>query len=673
MGRCFRLRECTSSDSGSIAVVLSFGLYDFMLQSIVWKSALMVCMLFGLAVDSAANAQQAGKVATRTSDDRLSELTDSLNRQLDSIEQSSESSGKPSTNGIAAIRLAIGAVPAGRHRYVMPTTNAKAKGAAEALWKEIGSTPEGEGLRSDLLKYAERLEEMADATGAASSTSIGMTSSGPALTYVSRWRAAGIRTMLPLPAEMRKKDVSGWEEARSIGAMKTAPRAAHNLAGVGWAAGSYALISTPHFEIASQAGDKTAAELAELCELAYAVWRCEFYSYWAGSNGRAVPESDRKFTVVLFRDRDAYIKALKTIEPNIGISTGYYSPGQRKAFFYWDRQKTASTVVHELTHQFFSEAGRDEVSIDPDDGEDFWVIEGIALYMESLSTRTCGGAWVVEVGGWDASRLQAGRYRLLHDQQWIPWDRFRSATGKQFRQNKEAPEWYSQACGLTHWFMDSSDQERSKFEAYLDAIYHGGQGATEFAAGIENKKLLEDYFAFLVQSPTEKADGKWLPRPFYSNRRDAVLSRCAVTSDQVLSWPVEYRAAGWLDLSFTEIDDRMFGEAGDAVWNVQRLNLESTKITDASMPAIAAMKGLEDLDLSKCDVTDEGLLALRDHKTLRILWLAETKLTDKAIEVLSSLPALESLQVPGTEITKAGWTRLMQAKPRLKSKSNGPS
>lgn len=635
-----------------------------MLRANILKNRLAGCVWLLVIAVAWSFSSVACLVAAGAQETQIDTLSESLMRRLDTMEAALGKSA-----ALDGIRLAIESVPRGRHRYVMPTVNVKARAAADTLWKELSKVPDAEDLRSELMRYVEELERMSAGTGG---NSTGVSSSDAAARYAATWRAAGLRSVLPAPAESRKRDNRGSTDLLTIGSMKIAPRAAHNLAGVGWAAGSYALISTPHFEIASQAGDKPAAELAELCELAYAVWRCEFYSYWTAGGQQIANDSDHKFSVVLFRDREAYIKALKTIEPNIGISTGYYSPGQRKAFFYWDRQKTASTVVHELTHQFFSEAGRDQVAIDPDDGEDFWVIEGIALYMESLSTRTCGGAWIVEVGGWDASRLQAGRYRLLHDQQWYPWDRFRSATGKQFRQNKEAPEWYSQACGLTHWFMDTSDEERQRFQEYIHAIYHGGQGATEFASAIENKKLLEGYFAFLVQSPTLKVGERWVNRPYYSNRRDAVLSRCAVTSEQVLSWPNEYRASSWLDLSFTEIDDQMFLGAGDDAWNVQRLNLESTKVTDSSMKAIGAMKGLEELDLSKCNVTDDGIAELRDHKSLRILWLTETKVTDETLNVLRTLPLLESLQVNGTSITKAGWNGLLQAKPRLKSKSTGP-
>jgi len=84
------------------------------------------------------------------------------------------------------------------------------------------------------------------------------------------------------------------------------------------------------------------------------------------------------------------------------------------------------------------------------------------------------------------------------------------------------------------------------------------------------------------------------------------------------------------------------------------------------------MPRLQELDLSNCKVTDLGIAALQNQKTLRTLWLAGTSITDQSIDVFVTLPKLEALHVEGSMITSDGWQRLLKAMPRLRSKSTGP-
>ncbi len=71
--------------------------------------------------------------------------------------------------------------------------------------------------------------------------------------------------------------------------------------------------------------------------------------------------------------------------------------------------------------------------LDSDKQAGIWVVEGIALYFESLSLLSNGFMDAVEIGGWDAPRLQAARFRRLHDETWIPWNEFHAETGEKLR------------------------------------------------------------------------------------------------------------------------------------------------------------------------------------------------------------------------------------------------
>jgi hypothetical protein len=133
-----------------------------------------------------------------------------------------------------------------------------------------------------------------------------------------------------------------------------------------------------------------------------------------------------------------------------------------------------------------------------------------------------------------------------------------------------------------------------------------------------------------------------------------------------LAWDLGFRKSSWLDLSHTQVDDALFAPEVQPAWEINRLNLESTRVTDASMTVIASMKTLEELDLSQCAVSDDGIQALANHPALRQLWLSNTQITDASLKTLATIPKLERVAIDGTAITDQGWQALKKRKPNLK-------
>lgn len=428
-------------------------------------------------------------------------------------------------------------------------------------------------------------------------------------------------------------------------------RSSANFELLGWGPGTYQSARSEHFAILSQAGEKPTAEVTLVCEAIYSVWQELFAEKFPFPNTQTPA-----FRVVLLRNREAYIRALKTIEPRISISTGYYSPKHRIAFFYWESNKSFPTLVHELTHQFFDATCSDQSRFDADQDPGAWALEAVALYMESWSEESIGGIRVVDIGGWDAPRFQAGRYRRLRDQYWIPWEEFSMADGKRLRADPDVAAWYSQACGLAHFWLDRDEASRDTFLDYLAEVYKQKGHAASSRLTIDDP-LRTAYDQFLLNSATD--------RPAMLRRNEIVLTRCPVDSQSLLNWPLSLRKTSWLDLGFTQIDDRVFTQSGSVPWDVVRLNLESTQITDASMAAIASMKNLTELDLSGCKVTDTGLEALANHPSLKQLWLTNSAVTDRSIEVLASIPRLERLEASGS-LSAEGYQQLLKKKPRMK-------
>ena len=588
----------------------------------------------------------------------------SFENYLDKVsEQKSKNSDTAFADAISAFRMLLDFSPKDRHRFVLPRQIDTAKANSERVKKLFDPKDDWTEFQKSFDSLVDAVDQAADSAESKREWEAG---------FRLRWQLAGLTSLLPASANARQPRKPAWTHSEALESNPVPRRAFANHPRTLWPASSYSAVNTPHFEIASQSDPKSTLEVAVLCEQSFAVWKQLFFKVW--SNDQAIAPKyaealDHKFSVVLFRNREAYGKALRSV-PGIGISTGYYDPNQKTAFFYWEGTKTPSTVVHELTHQFFYEASAKPIALDTDRGLGFWVIEGVALYMESMSTRTCGGGLIADVGGWDSPRLQAGRYRRLHDKYWVPWDEFHSADGQRMRSDPDIRAWYSQATGLAHLFLDGTNEQRQSFAQYIDSVYANNESTAVLGELNDDGKLKEAYDRFLISGPSMQ-----LSRPFFNNRREAVLSRSRLTSQQIMDWPIEFRTTPWLDLSFSQIDDELFVVEGKSVtpsWNVQRLNLESTKVTDISMPSIAESRNLSELDLSNCAITDAGLVALKDHKSLRALWLNQCDVSDNSIAILLSIPQLEAVHLMKTKVSPIGWGRLMTVKPRLKGKSTGP-
>ncbi|MCX5654711.1 MAG: hypothetical protein NTY65_08710 [Planctomycetota bacterium] len=112
--------------------------------------------------------------------------------------------------------------------------------------------------------------------------------------------------------------------------------------------------------------------------------------------------------------------------------------------------------------------------------------------------------------------------------------------------------------------------------------------------------------------------------------------------------------------------------------------LSGTKITDAGLKDLKALKGIQELvlndtcitnaglkefrslqylDLSGTKITDAGLKDLKELKGLRGLDLTNTRITDAGLKDLKELAGLQWLNLGATQITDAGMKDLKQALP----------
>ncbi len=152
--------------------------------------------------------------------------------------------------------------------------------------------------------------------------------------------------------------------------------------------------------------------------------------------------------------------------PNIAISIGVYMDNMRTAYFYADPKADNRTLYHEATHQLFHESR----PVSPKVGRlsNFWIIEGIAMYMESLKVRD----GFYELGGFDDQRMLAARYRLLHDHFYVPLADLVGYNMERIQKDPRIATLYSQSAGLTHFLIHYDHARyRDALVAYLSAVY----------------------------------------------------------------------------------------------------------------------------------------------------------------------------------------------------------
>ncbi len=425
----------------------------------------------------------------------------------------------------------------------------------------------------------------------------------------------------------------------------------------GWPAGSYSRIETPNFLITTRAGARESVEMAQAMEQFYALWRQVFYPLWAPPgvltkrfDGRNVPwERGREMQVILLRDRADYLQVLGVSERNAAISVGYYEPQLQKSFFYAGDSWQA-TLFHELTHQLLAEATNADVDRQAGAAAGIWLIEGIALYMESLTDR--GTYWTL--GGFCAPRLQTARYRAVRDGYWANWDEFTQAGREQWKEDPQIALLYTQATGLTHLFMDQLQQPAARqalFRALVSA-YHSSSDFEPLRAllGDSDETLKLAYQQALTMTDAQVNQ----------------LCQLGLPCASLVLAGSELQSATWSELSKLSVDlewfDASFSNAttADLQWlrqakKLRRLSVEGTHCDGDLLKLVGELRELNELDLTGCPIDDQSLKELRGHPSLEILWLDGTRVTAASVELLDSLPKLAVCHCDAI-----GWTKPQQ-------------
>ena len=260
-------------------------------------------------------------------------------------------------------------------------------------------------------------------------------------------------------------------------------------------------VDTEHYSIRTNHSIEAAVVVGEKLETLYRLWRQMFVRYFCSQadmealfDGRAKSAARPKFHVVLFRDREDYNRSLRAAMPNIGISTGVYVESMKRAYFFVGPDSDDRTLYHEATHQLFHESR--PVVRDMAQKSNFWIVEGIAMFMESL--RREDGFHIL--GGFDDERVNAARYRLLHDDFYVPLGELVDFDMVELQQDPRIAKLYSQSAGLANFLVfHDGGRYRDAIVSYLLAVYTGraGHGTLSRLTGAGYSELDKQYREFL--------------------------------------------------------------------------------------------------------------------------------------------------------------------------------
>lgn len=269
-------------------------------------------------------------------------------------------------------------------------------------------------------------------------------------------------------------------------------------------------IETEHYNIRTNHSLEAGVALGVKLERFYRIWSQLFIRYYATEesvaalfDGRAKPSAadPPKLAVVYFRDRADYLKALQGAVPNVEISVGTYVAAMRRAYFFAGEGGDDRTLYHEATHQLFHQSR----PVAPHVGRvaNFWIVEGIALYMESL--RPEGDYWVL--GGQDDVRMEAARVRVLRDRFYVPFAELIGYGMERLQAHPQISALYSQMAGQTHFLVCfGQGKYRDALVGYLSAVYSGNEdpAALSQLIGENYLNLDKQYLEFIVEA--EKAE-----------------------------------------------------------------------------------------------------------------------------------------------------------------------
>ncbi len=283
-------------------------------------------------------------------------------------------------------------------------------------------------------------------------------------------------------------------------------------------------VRTDHFQVKTNHSLAAGAELAARLERLYQVWRQLFAGFYYSekevgglfAGDRIARVQARPFRVFYHRDRDDYVSTLSRRQPLVAESLGVYFDTIREAHFFAAADEAATgspaastateppvaTLYHESVHQLFQESKPAARRI----GEfaNFWVVEGVATYFETLTEHLDPHAGLYfTIGEATAGRLPKARERLA-DGYYIPLADLTKLGKDDVQRRPDVARLYSQACGLSAFLLNGEQgRYREPLVRYLQAVYanHDNEQTLAEVTGARYSELDAAYRQYMEKLP----------------------------------------------------------------------------------------------------------------------------------------------------------------------------
>ena len=190
---------------------------------------------------------------------------------------------------------------------------------------------------------------------------------------------------------------------------------------------------------------------------------------------------DKPYTVHFYRTREEYLERLRKFFPSIDQTNGVYMTSDKVAHFYHDPMNDhEGTLFHEATHQLFFESNNINRTIS--ERSHFWIIEGIACYMESFRSRN--GSF--SLGDPKYIRFVGARHNLLEKGYYVPLREFSGYGMREFQGSVDLAKNYTQAAGLARFFMHyDNGRYREAIVKHLAQLYSSDERTRERASSLD--------------------------------------------------------------------------------------------------------------------------------------------------------------------------------------------
>ena len=227
-------------------------------------------------------------------------------------------------------------------------------------------------------------------------------------------------------------------------------------------------IDTEHYRLKTNHSLEEGVRLSRRMEHFYRAWKLLFFRFQLSDEtlskmfkGTGPSGSPPRHRVLFYRSKADYVADLRPIEPNtevLELSGGYYSPATKTAYFFPlddtmdedDAEFVRKTPYHEGTHQLFLETRPPK---QPGQTANFWIVEGIAMFMETLSVED--NFYVL--GNVADPRLTTARRHKHEHGYYVPFDKLVRLNHPSFNSFPQVQRLYSQAAGMTHFLMLAED------------------------------------------------------------------------------------------------------------------------------------------------------------------------------------------------------------------------